>query len=115
MTAPAATIKASIARGMSEKRLQANVVSLAKACGWSLVYHTHDSRRSEGGFPDLIMLRGDRGLAVELKAEHDSTKAERKVAQQVWLDGFERIAGFDAYLWRPSHWLSGDVEKVLTR
>ena len=32
------------------------VVELAKRFGW-LLYHTHNSRRSASGFPDLVMVR----------------------------------------------------------
>lgn len=32
------------------------VIELARTCGW-LVYHTHDSRHSAAGFPDLVMCK----------------------------------------------------------
>ena len=39
-----------------EADFQAQVVKLALLLGWK-VYHTHDSRRSREGFPDLILIR----------------------------------------------------------
>jgi len=69
--------------------------------GW-LVYHTHDSRRSQPGFPDLVLVR-DRVLYRELKAATGRVSAE----QQVWLDRLER-AGADAAVWRP-----GDIDAVV--
>ena len=81
---------------MSEKQFQANVVALAKTFNW-LVYHTHDSRRSEPGFPDLVLVR-ERVLFRELKTESGSlTKA-----QEVWGSKL-REAGADYAIWRPRH------------
>ena len=43
------------------------VVDLARTLGWR-VYHTYDSRRSQPGFPDLVLVR-ERILFLELKSE----------------------------------------------
>ena len=43
---------------MTEKQFQSHIVQYAKMRGW-LVYHTHDSRRSEPGFPDLVAGKGE--------------------------------------------------------
>ena len=49
-----------------ERDFQRAVCQLAKALG-CIVYHTHDSRRSEPGFPDLVIV-GKRGFMFrELK------------------------------------------------
>lgn len=71
------------------------------ACCWSglLCYHTHDSRRSERGFPDVVIV-GTRGLLFrELKSERGRLTAE----QRQWLDRLNQ-AGADAAVWRPSDW-----------
>ena len=92
---------------MTEKELQAAVVQLAKLLGWK-VYHTYDSRRSEPGFPDLMMLRGECALAVELK----SAKGKVTPAQLAWLNAFYDT-GVGVRVWRPADWMSGLIERVL--
>ena len=51
---------------ISEKEFMAQVIQLAQLCGWRL-YHTHNSQRSVGGFPDLLLLRGRSLVVAELK------------------------------------------------
>jgi hypothetical protein len=80
-----------------EKEHQAHVVQVARTLGWNLVYHTHDSRRSAHGFPDLVLVR-ERAVFVELKREKGRLKPE----QAVWLRGL-LDAGCEAYLVRPRH------------
>ena len=95
---------------MREKVFQQAVVTLAKLNGW-LVYHTHDSRKSEPGFPDLVLVH-PRGqcLFVELKSETGKiTKA-----QGAWLEALLGVKGRPrTYLWRPADWRSGLIEDLL--
>lgn len=92
---------------MREKHFQQLVVECARLLGWR-VYHTHDSRRSEAGFPDLVLVRGTRLLFVELKANDGRLDG----AQAVWLDDLRRVAdAIDAgageilvETWRPDDW-----------
>jgi hypothetical protein len=51
---------------MTEKQLQGAVVELAKRLGY-LVYHTFDSRRSNPGWPDLVLCKPPRLIFAELK------------------------------------------------
>ena len=51
---------------ISEAELQTAIIDCAVALGW-LVYHTHDSRHSPEGFPDLILVREPRLIIAELK------------------------------------------------
>lgn len=62
-------------------------------------YHNPDSRRSNAGFPDLVIV-GPRGmLYAELKAQHGKvTKDQRR-----WLDLLEHN-GAEVHVWRPSDW-----------
>ena len=53
-----------VAASMTEDRWQALVVLEARARGWR-VYHTHDSRRSAAGFPDLVLVRPPRVVFAE--------------------------------------------------
>jgi hypothetical protein len=55
------------AQDVSEATLLAKVMAEARRLGY-LVYHTHDSRRSAPGFPDLVLCNGQRLLFVELKS-----------------------------------------------
>lgn len=90
---------------MSEKNLQSAVEKLARFSGW-LVYHTHDSRRSPAGFPDLVMVSGKRGRVIyrELKSAAGKLRPE----QITWLDELT-AAGEDAGVWRPADLVSGRI------
>lgn len=89
-----------------EKELQAAVVALARLCGWRLIYHTHDSRRSAAGFPDLVMLRPpEPPLFVEVKSGNGKLRPE----QQEWLTALQ-ASGCRAVVWRPVDWTSGRIE-----
>ena len=90
--------KAASAPLRTEKQFQANVVKAARTLGW-LCYHTHDSRRSEKGFPDLTMVRRDRLLFAELKVGKNKLTPD----QQDWLGSLLR-AGQEAFVWRPEDW-----------
>lgn len=108
------TARQAVAAAMSEAALQAMVVELAERLGYERPYHTHDSRRSEPGFPDLVMLRlpkpGRTGrlVFVELKRE-DGRLSE---AQTAWLIGLKMV-GADVHVFRPSDWKSGEIERCL--
>jgi len=73
----------------------------SKRAGW-LVYHVHDSRTQEWGtdpgFPDLVMVRDDRILFVEIKREHGRVAR----TQTPWLQALD-LPGIEVYIWRPSH------------
>ena len=97
-----------MAAGMKERDLQALVVRLARSLGW-LAYHTFDSRRSEPGFPDLVLVREDRVLFRELKTE----KGRATPAQTTWIAALT-AAGMDAGLWRPVQWFDRTIERELT-
>jgi len=81
-----------------EAELQAHIMLLCRTLGL-LVYHTHDSRRSQAGFPDLVIVGAKGVLFRELK------KADGKVSpeQQEFLDALT-AAGCDAAVWRPVDW-----------
>lgn len=86
---------------MTEREWQAQVVDAARLMGWR-VYHTHDSRRSAPGWPDLALVR-DRLVMAELKTETGRVSPE----QQQWLALLD-AAGVETHLWRPS-----DLDEVL--
>ena len=79
----------------TEKQFQAKVIQVAKLCGW-ICYHTHDSRRSEPGFPDLVLVK-ERVIFRELKTD----KGRLTPAQKMWGKDLTD-AGADWAIWRPS-------------
>ena len=95
------------ANAMSEKELQALIIELAELKGW-LVYHTHDSRRSNPGFPDLCMVKWKRVVFAELKTQ----KGRRTPKQIVWGESLQ-LSDAEYYLWRPLDWLDRTVAKVI--
>ena len=64
----------------SERDFQAAVLELAALRRWR-AYHTHDSRRSAAGFPDVCAIRDDRLIFAELKSMHGRVAPE----QAAWL------------------------------
>ena len=92
---------------MTEAQLQAAVIELAETFKWR-TYHTHDSRHSAKGFPDLCMVRGNVLMFVELKSEKGKTTSE----QDWWLLDLAQ-AGAVVYVWKPEDWLNGDIERSL--
>lgn len=95
------------ARAMSERELQENVIAMAQLLGWRVQF-TWSSVHSPAGWPDLFMVRVDRALAAELKTE----RGKVTTAQREWLDRLAAV-GVETAIWRPSDWLSGQIEEVL--
>lgn len=115
MTASAAVARTpsftpQMARGMNEATLQSNVTEFARSLGY-LCYHTHDSRRSQPGFPDLVMVRAIAGRLIfaELKTE----RGKQSAAQREWERALRAGGQGEVYLWRPTDWLSGEITRVL--
>ena len=100
-----------LAKTMTEVALLNQVRALAHALGWRS-YHTHDSRRSPGGFPDscLVHARQRRLLFVELKTMTGKTSTK----QHEWITDLE-AAGVEVHLLRPDHLLDGSIEALLRR
>jgi hypothetical protein len=113
----AAEVTEDMARNMKEvgsNGLQEKVRRLVKQLRahlhWGMrYYHTHDSRYSPKGFPDvMILFQGGRVVVAELKCEKTKPSQE----QREWLDLFLE-SGAEVYLWRPSHLLSGEIHRIL--
>jgi|tagenome__1003787_1003787.scaffolds.fasta_scaffold20986228_6 hypothetical protein len=88
----------------SEPDFQTGVIELAPLRRWA-TYHTHDSRRSTAGFPDLVCVP-DRVVFVELKSE----VGKPTLAQLQWLSRL-RAAGAEAHLFRPTD--SDEIQETL--
>ena len=82
---------------VSEKQFMETVIGAARLHGHR-VYHTLDSRGSDPGFPDLVIVR-DTVRFWELKAMRGRASA----AQLDWLAALAE-AGADAMLLSPRDW-----------
>lgn len=105
-----------------EKSFHAQVVKLAAYLGWTMWHDaaTNAPRvcwsckapskgpRNASGLPDLLLVREDRILWAELKAQDGVTSPE----QREWIARL-RAAGETVYVWRPADWPV--IEKVLAR
>ena len=56
------------------------------------------------GFPDIMAVRGQRLLAIEVKGKGDSVRAE----QHQWLAELDALPCCDAVVATPKDWLSDD-------
>jgi hypothetical protein len=94
-----------LTEAMTEVELQRAVVEAATLHGW-LWYHTHDSRRSNAGFPDLILIHPKHHwlLVVELKSMKGRTSAH----QRQWLEAFSSIERWSVSIWTPA-----DLDRAL--
>jgi VRR-NUC domain-containing protein len=91
-------VNATLLRTITEKQFQAQVLELAQRLGWK-THHTWTQIHSPAGFPDLVMARGSRIVFAELKSQ----KGRVTLEQRDWLARL-RVAGAEAYLWRPEDW-----------
>ena len=82
----------------NEKAFTASVKKAAKQFGW-LPYHTFNSKRSDPGFPDLVLVRGSELIFAELKMP----KGRISEHQRNWAAKLTE-AGQRIYLWRPADW-----------
>lgn len=84
-----------------EAPLMEGVRSLAELYGW-LHFHApqceHAARQSEPGFPDLILVRAPRLVAVEIKR---ALPDKPNVAQRHWLEQLDRVRYADSFILRP--------------
>jgi len=103
-----------LARAMTEADLQNKITAgsrrepgICRQLGlrW---YHTHDSRRSTAGFPDLVIVGPAAGEFWELKRE----KEKPTDAQERWLAALA-MAGFTVKVRRPSDFLTGRIAREL--
>lgn len=95
---------------LTEAQWQRIVTDTAQLGGWA-VYHTHDSRRSPRGFPDLALARPPYLVTAELKT--DARASRPTPEQRDWLTVLAACSEHHAYLWRPADWLG--VQALLLR
>ena len=105
---------------ISEAQFQKSVIQCAKAYGWR-VHAERPGRFSDGrwatmiqgdkGFPDLVMVRGQRLLFAELKVGKNKLSDE----QCQWIIDLTNLMSMEVavYSWTPKDW--PDILKVLMR
>jgi len=71
---------------MNETQLQEAIRQAASLQGWKC-YHTYDSRRSNPGFPDLILVGHGKLIFWEAKSAKGTVSPE----QQQWLDALSTV------------------------
>lgn len=112
---------ATLLANVSEKEWQAHVLEVAERLGWTWWHDAASNRprrcyrcgagtrgeRNTKGLPDLLLVRGDRLIWVELKKQDGVTSTE----QRKWIADL-RAAGQTVYVWRPADW--DTIERVLT-
>ena len=93
------TARELLAAAQSEADFQEQIVTLAEATGcW--VYHVHDSRGSNPGFLDLMILRGIDLTFLEVKSQKGRVRPE----QQWVADALGKVKRVTARIVRPSDW-----------
>lgn len=95
---------------MTERQLQATVQQLATLHGWRW-YHTHDSRRSVPGYPDLTLVHPSQGRLIF--AELKTSRGRLTKDQKAWIADLE-AAGQEVHVWRPAHLHDGTINTTLT-
>lgn len=104
-----------IARSMTERDLSQHVVNLARMLGWRVArWPTFRSTATDPGVPDLVMAKGDRVYFVELKSQSGLLSDD----QRAWYELITNTSHMAAphvvmWVWRPSSWLDGTIERVL--
>ncbi len=96
---------------MTERELQEHVRRLCADLGL-YHYHPHDSRRSQGGWPDSTILNMRTGILIfrELKSATGQLSSEQKAVGYAL-----RAGGHDWAVWRPIDLLDGSVGAELAR
>ena len=85
-------------------------MELAEYSQYEVRYHNPDSRRSQAGFPDLVLISSTRRRALfrELKKQDGRVSPQQKVVLAAMT-----AAGLDAAVWRPSDLASGRIAREL--
>jgi|PlaIllAssembly_1097288.scaffolds.fasta_scaffold219083_3 hypothetical protein len=103
-----------IAAAMSEDELLTHVLDIAWLYKWRR-YHVRNSKQGiiqgETGFPDVVLVKRERLLFIELKKQDGRTSPD----QRAWIADLLAVPGIETFIWRPSDWLDGTVQRTLAR
>lgn len=118
----AKTLKDTLNKSMSEKEFQRLVIEAAQINGW-YVAHFRTAQAKSGnyitpvqadgaGFPDLVLVKNERLIFAELKAERGRMSA----AQSTWFHKLGKVAfgcnKIGVVIWHPSD--LDDIIRILT-
>jgi hypothetical protein len=81
---------------VSERAFMQAIRRVAVREGWK-AYHTYTSKRSEPGFPDLVLIKPPVVLFSEVKRHG----AQPTLDQQRWLEALQCCTQVETYLWFP--------------
>ena len=108
MTRPSDAVPVeSVVNPLSERDFQKQVVELAKTLGYK-VYHPYRSDKSEPGWPDLALVKGDTLFLWELKTE----RGKLSPAQTEWMAALQEVREVRCALVKPSDW--NDITRILS-
>lgn len=93
---------------LDEAGFMSQVIQLARVTGW-LVYHTRNSKGSDAGFPDLVLVRDGQVMFWECKRD----EGKPTMAQAEWLAALGDSSIVEVGVIRPRDWFH--VERELTR
>ena len=109
---------------MTEADLLDSVLDLAQLLKWRRVHFRPAMVAKDGkltyrtavqgdgqGYPDLTMVHRKQKRLVY--AECKSDKGRVSPEQKEWLDDLDSTGKAEVYLWRPKHWHSGEIERIL--
>jgi len=95
---------------LTHKDMDENVREICKVMGY-LHYHTHDSRRSQPGFPDWLIIKEDTLVFVELKCGKDKLNED----QIKWFVALRRLRRCEAYVVRDQEGLDVLMEFLASK
>jgi hypothetical protein len=117
--------QAKLAKAMSEEQLVNHIIAASQSLGY-LVAHFRPAKTEKGwrtamqgdvGFPDLVMANGKVIIFAECKRWDPKAKVADE--QERWLRMVDVTAGHGilglvwVYVWRPTNWLDGTIERIL--
>ena len=77
----------------NERDFLALVRTAAELSGWELFYHTHVSKRSDSGWPDVVICRTKprpRIIIAELKFDRPKRPGKATASQLEWLEALSK-------------------------
>lgn len=84
---------------IKEEAFRQQLRQIARMYGWSMQYHTYDSRRSDAGWPDEVFVHPEYGRMIFVEVKSEKGRVSGK--QEVWLKALASC-GAEAVVWRPS-------------